>query len=237
MGRITDAELRKRGVSDEDIETARIVQQAQRRSGAKVQQRAVIVGAIQERHSSPPVDLTERQMHKRGSYDQAALLLDQQAMQESSPERAERAREASRAAKELSSSQQIEFDFFGGGNVSIAFQYQSTIRQRLVNSGVSRAQQHLAASVLWEICCHLSWQSYECSKTAGELCQIADVETAAMARTLALLEQVGAIVRVKKGRGKVITVTPEGAYRGNIHHHGKAVERYRLDVIDGGKTD
>jgi hypothetical protein len=34
---------------------------------------------------------------------------------------------------------------------------------------------------------------------------------------------------------KVITVTPEGAFRGNIHNHGQAVERYKLDVIYGGK--
>ena len=54
-----------------------------------------------------------------------------------------------------------------------------------------------------------------------------------MARALDLLAQVGAIHRVKRVRGKVITVTPEGA-RGNINEHGKAVERFKLDVIKGG---
>jgi len=39
---------------------------------------------------------------------------------------------------------------------------------------------------------------------------------------------------VKRGQVKVITVTPEGAFRGNIHNHAQAVERYKLDVIDGG---
>jgi hypothetical protein len=33
-----------------------------------------------------------------------------------------------------------------------------------------------------------------------------------------------------------ITVTPEGAFRGNVNAHGQAVERYKLDVIDGGKA-
>ena len=56
-----------------------------------------------------------------------------------------------------------------------------------------------------------------------------------MARCLDLLERVGAIRRVKQGRSKAITVTPEGAFRGNVQMHGQAVERYRLEVIDGGK--
>ena len=58
-----------------------------------------------------------------------------------------------------------------------------------------------------------------------------------MADTLKLLEDVGAIRRVKRGRTKVITVTPEGAFRGNVNEHGKTVERYRLDVIEGGRGD
>ncbi|MFE1423940.1 hypothetical protein ACFW8D_34790, partial [[Kitasatospora] papulosa] len=59
-------------------------------------------------------------------------------------------------------------------------------------------------------------------------------DKAQMARALDLLEKVGAIHRVKRGRVKVITVTPEGAFRGNVNNHAKAVERFRLDVIDGG---
>jgi hypothetical protein len=31
------------------------------------------------------------------------------------------------------------------------------------------------------------------------------------------------------------TVTPEAAFRGNIHHHAKAVEKFKLDVIEGEK--
>ena len=48
----------------------------------------VIVGAVQQRQKhnpNPPTSLTDRAMRKRGTYDQAALLLDQQALQESSP--------------------------------------------------------------------------------------------------------------------------------------------------------
>ena len=177
MPRATIHELRRSGVSQEDIELAKATQAAQRRNGAPVQSIAVLVGAAQPRqrpNPNPLTDLTDRALRRRGAYDQAALLADQQALQESS---------------------------------------------------------------LWSICRHLSWQSYECSKTAADLCEITRTDKAQMARALDLLEQVGAIRRVKRGRTKIITVTPEGAFRGNVNHHGQAVERYRLDVIEGGKTD
>lgn len=251
MSRIPLRELRRMGVSQEDIDLALSTQAAQRRNGSPVQSVAVLVGAVPPRHhrperpadarlggpASPPVDLTERALRRRGTYDQAALLLDQQALQESSPERAERARTAAQTAKELGAAQQIEFDFFGGGNVSIAFQYQDAITERLRSSGRTVAQQLQAQAVLWQITRHLGWQTYECAKTAADLCEITQIKPPHMADTLKLLEDVGAIRRVKHGRTKIITVTPEGAFRGNVNAHGQAVERYRLDVIEGGKTD
>ena len=239
MSRIPIYKLRRMGVSAEDIEAAKITQLAQRRTGSPVQSIGVIVGAVEQRprtNLNPPTDLTARAMRKRGTYDQAALLLDQQALQESSPERAEKAREAAKAAKELSAAQQVEFDFFGG-NVSIAFQYQDAVTERLRNSGEPLAKQHQALAVLWQITRYLAWQSYECTKTAADLCDLTGIEKARMARVLDLLEQVGAIRRVKRGRTKVIAVTPEGAFRGNINKHAEAVERYKLDVIQGGKAD
>ena len=239
MSRIPIYELRRMGVSAEDIEAAKITQLAQRRTGSPVQSIGVIVGAVEQRprtNLNPPTDLTARAMRKRGTYDQAALLLDQQALQESSPERAEKAREAAKAAKELSAAQQVEFDFFGG-NVSIAFQYQDAVTERLRNSGQSLAKQHQALAVLWQITRYLGWQNYECTKTAADLCEISQIKPSHMADTLKLLEEVGAIQRVKRGRTKIITVTPEGAFRGNVHNHAQAVERYKLDVIDGGKSE
>ena len=239
MSRIPIHELRRMGVSAEDIALAQATQEAQRRSGSPVQSLGVIVGVAQPRSPSnptPPVSLTDRALRKRGTYDQAALLLDQQALQESSPERAEKAREAAKAAKELSAAQQVEFDFFGG-NVSIAFQYQDAVTERLRNSGQSLAKQHQALAVLWQITRYLGWQNYECTKTAADLCEISQIKPSHMADTLKLLEEVGAIQRVKRGRTKIITVTPEGAFRGNVHNHAQAVERYKLDVIDGGKSE
>ena len=238
MPRATIYELRRSGVSQEDIELAKATQQAQRRNGVPVQSIAVLVGAAEsrQRHNpNPPADLTDRALRRRGTYDQAALLLDQQALQESSPERAAMARELAQGAKELSASNQIEFDFFGGGNVSIAFQYQDAVTERLFEAAKTTAQAKEAGMILWVICRHLAWQSYECSKTAADLCEITHTKPPHMANALKLLEEVGAIRRVKRGRNKIITVTPEGAFRGNVNNHAQAVERYRLDVIEGGK--
>lgn len=238
MGRLTISELRRMGVSADDIELAKATQQAQRATGAKVQEIGVIVGMTEPRKpGNPPVSLTDRAMRKRGTYDQAALLADQQALQESSPERAAKAREAAQTLKELSASTRLEFDLLGGGNVSIAFQYHDAVTERLRNSGETLAKQHQAMAVLWQITRYLGWQSYECTKSAAELSELTGITPNHMTPVLQLLETVGAIQRVKKGRSKIITVTPEGAYRGNVNNHAKAVERYKLDVIEGGKSD
>ena len=240
MPKATIHELRRSGVSQEDIELAKATQAAQRRNGAPVQSIAVLVGAAQPRqrpNPNPLTDLTDRALRRRGAYDQAALLADQQALQESSPERALKARQAATTLKELSASNQIEFDFFGGGNVSIAFQYQDAVTERLFEAAKTTAQAKEALSILWIILRNLGWQSYECTKTAADLCEITHTKPPNMASALKLLEEVGAIRRVKRGRTKIITVTPEGAFRGNVNTHAQAVERYRLDVIEGGKSD
>ena len=240
MSRIPIQELRRMGVSKEDIEIAQATQAAQRRNGSPVQSIGVIVGAVQQRarhNPNPPVSLTDRAMRKRGTYDQAALLLDQQALQERSPERAVLARQAAKMAKELSAAQQLEFDFFGGGNVSIAFQYQDAVTERLFTAAKTTAQAYHAQAVLWQICRNLGWQTYECTKTAADLCDLTGITPNNMSPLLDLLEKVGAIHRVKRGRVKIITVTPEGAFRGNVNNHAQAVERFKLDVIEGGKED
>ena len=145
------------------------------------------------------------------------------------------AAQAAQIAKDLSAAKQLEFDFFGGGNVSISFQYQDVVTERLFAAAKTSAQAKEALSILWTICRHLGWQSYECTKTAADLCEITRTDKGDMSRAIDLLEQVGAIHRVKRGRVKIITVTPEGAFRGNVHNHAKAVEKFRLDVIEGGK--
>lgn len=240
MSRVSIQELRRMGVSQEDISIAQATQAAQRRNGSPVQSIGVIVGVVKQRQRTkptPPASLTDKALRQRGRYDQAALLLDQQALQERSPERAATARQAAKVAKELSAAKQLEFVFFGGGNVSIAFQYQDAVTERLFIAAKTPAQAYHAQAVLWQICRNLGWQTYECVKTAADLCEIMRTDKAQMARALDLLEQVGAIHRVKRGRVKVIAVTPEGAFRGNINNHAQAVERFKLDVIEGGKDN
>jgi len=90
------------GVSQDDIETAKVTQFAQRRNGSPVQSIGVIVGAVKPRGKhdlNPPVNLTDRALRKRGTYDQAALLLDQKALQENSPERAMKARKLAKGQR------------------------------------------------------------------------------------------------------------------------------------------
>ena len=68
MGRISLHELRRMGVSAEDIEAAKVTQLAQRRTGSPVQSIGVIVGAVEpRRRTNPnlPADLTDRAMRAR----------------------------------------------------------------------------------------------------------------------------------------------------------------------------
>ena len=93
------------------------------------------------------------------------------------------------------------------------------------------AERDAALATLLLITRHLEWQGYACTKIAADLAEMRGVKPQNMKETLALLERVGAISRVKRGRTKLITVTPEGAFRGKIDNHGEAVERYRAEVI------
>jgi predicted MarR family transcription regulator len=78
---------------------------------------------------------------------------------------------------------------------------------------------------------YLGWQSYSCEKTAADLAEMRGVLKSHMAETLALLEEVGAITRTKRGRTKTITINPEGAFRGDVNRHAEAVDHYRAKVV------
>lgn len=117
------------------------------------------------------------------------------------------------------------------GNVSTGHQYHDAIRDRLMAAPVTPAERAAARSVLLEIVRWLGWQTYECQKNATELRGLLGINSGSMTRTLQLLERVGAITRVKRGQMKIIVVTPEGAYRGDINRHAEAVDRYRAEVL------
>lgn len=230
---ISTAELRRRGYSVEDIELARTVQDAARRAGAPYRTIHEILNHqhAKARPGAAVVDLTARQLRRRGSYGQAALLADQAALAETDPEKAERARFHAAGLAALGKSKQLEFDFFGGRNVSLGHQYIDAVHDRLMKSQVTVGERNAAMATLLLITRHLEWQGYACTKVAADLAEMLGVEKANMARTLALLESIGAINRVKRGRSKVIAVTPEGAFRGDLSKHGEAVARYSAEVV------
>jgi hypothetical protein len=231
---VTAAELRRRGYSDDDIRLAQMTQEANRRAGAPSRTLAEVLAGQQARpRSAAPVeDLTARQLRRRGTYGQAALLVDQAALGERDPARAAQARLLGHGLKAMAERPvQLEFDFFGGGNVSLGHQYIDAVQARLMATNATPAERNAALATLLLITRHLEWQSYVCTKIAADLAEMQGVKRQDMKDTLALLEQVGAIHRVKRGRTKIIAVTPEGAFRGKIDNHGEAVERYRAEVI------
>lgn len=227
------AELRRRGYSDDDIRLAQMTQEAQRRAGAPSRTLAEVLAGkpARSRSNAAVVDLTARQLRRRGSYGQAALIADQAALAETDPERAERARFHAAGLAALGKAKQLEFDFFGGGNVSLGHQYIDAIQSRLMQTDATPAERDAALATLLLITRHLAWQNYTCTKIAADLAEMRGVKPQNMKDTLSLLERVGAISRVKRGRSKVITVTPEGAFRGDLTKHGEAVARYSADVV------
>jgi len=232
---ISVKELRRRGVSGDDIRTAHIVQDAQRRTGSPVHS----IGQIISGKASPatePASLTERQLRKRGRYGAAAMLADQEALTESSTDRALKARHASAILKELANKpQQLEFDFFRG-NWSVSEDFHDTIRDRIHALPLSTARRAMAVTVMAEIIRWLPWQDAACSKTAAEIGDLLRMQIADVSRAIATLEEVGAIRRVKRGRTKLIYVNPEGAYRGRIDNHAAAVDSYRKILTDAGNV-
>jgi hypothetical protein len=230
---VSAKELRRRGVSDENIRIARIVQDAQRRTGSPVHTLAQIIDGHPPAATAPGC-LTKRQLRKRGRYGTAAILADQEALQESDAQRALKARHASAILKELAQKPvQLEFDFFRG-NWSVADAYHDTIRDRIHALPLSPAKRAMAIMVMAEIVRWLPWEDAACSKTAAEMADLLKVCQMDISTALKTLEQVGAIRRVVRGRTKLIYVNPEGAYRGNVNNHADAVDRYSKTIAKAG---
>ena len=227
-------ELRRRGYDDDDIKLALATQEAHRRAGAPYRTLAEILAGkhAQPRPTAEPEDLTARQLRRRGRLGQAALLADQAALTEMDADRAAQVRYHAKGLKALARKpHQIEFDFFGGGNVSLGHQFIDAIQRRLLQTEATPAERDAAMATLLLIVRHLGWQSYSCDKTAADLAEMRGVLKSHMAETFALLEQVGAITRTKRGRTKIITINPEGAFRGDVNRHAEAVDRYRAEIV------
>lgn len=223
--------MHRLGFTDEQISAGLIQQAAQYRDGQGLRPlHAILTGRGTANHG-PLAELAPRQLSRRGRYGQAALLADQQALQEKDPQRRAVARDASNALKLLSGRpQQVEFDFFMA-NTSTGHQYLDAMLERLSTDETTAIERAQALATLTIIIRHLGWQTHVCDKSATELAGLLGVHKSTMSRTLNLLEQVGAIRRAKRGRTMVITITPEGAYRGDITRHTEAVDRYKAEVL------
>ena len=225
-------QLRQRGFDRDAITLAKQQQTAERKAGGVVRSIGEIVAGkpARPRPSAPTEDLTTRQLRRRGPYGQAALLADQGALAEQDPVRAVQAREASAKLKELARRPApAEFDFFGG-NVTVGHCFHDTVRDRLKASDATPAERMTAHAVLAEVVRRLGWQTYECTRTASDIAHELGLSPSVVSKTLARLESIGAVARIPRGRSRVITVTPEGAYRGDVNRHAETVDRYRSEV-------
>lgn len=229
----SNRDLRRQGYPQADIDLAERQREAEARQGGTVRSLSEVLAGkpARPRPDAAPTDLTARQLRVRGRYAQAALLTDQEALIEECADRTFEAREIARRLKALARRPvQLEFDFFMA-NTSLGHQYHDAILERLKGTNAPPSTQRTALATLAVIVRWLGWQTFECKKNAAELADLLDMDTAGMARTLALLESVGAITRIKRGQMKIITITPEGAYRGDIKRHAEAVDRYKAEVV------
>ena len=225
--------LRQRGYSAEDITLAKQQQEASRRAGGELRSLHEILSGrpARPRPTSAPEDLTTRQLRRRGRYGQAALLADQEALNEKDLSRANMAREAAATLKDLAiRPTHLEYNIFRG-NVMTGDQYHDAIRNRLMATTATPSERATALAVLQEIKRWLAWQSAICTKSAADLSFLLGFNKVTVSDTLNLLEGIGAIARVKQGRTKVITVTPEGVFRGDLNHHAEVMDRYKAEVV------
>lgn len=231
MGGMGMQALRKMGVSDEDIALAQATQDGQRRAGHPVQPLAEILGLIERRAA-------QRQDAKRSDViKQAVLNLDRPGILPHNSKQVPRARAKGDTPIVHEEAQlQLEFDFRKGGNMGMGHEYFDAITQRLAQHPITPAQRLSAIAALHFIGRHLEWEYHSCTKMASELADYMGIKPQQMSRILKLLEDVGAIYRVKAGTEKAIVVSPEGIWRGKFENHAAAVQRFKLEVIDGGKA-
>jgi hypothetical protein len=86
--------------------------------------------------------------------------------------------------------------------------------------------------VLWEIIRWLEWENPVCRYNATQISKLLKISPGPMGRFLKILEspEIGAIVRKRVGRVMVILVNPEGAWRGYLDNHPKALAHFRAQV-------
>lgn len=85
-----------------------------------------------------------------------------------------------------------------------------------------------ALEVLWGLVRHVEYGNPECTFGKQEdLAMWLEMHPQQVSRGLGVLEQIGAITRIKDGNRKRVLITPQGVYRGKLQDHPKVVEGYQ----------
>ena len=115
--------------------------------------------------------------------------------------------------------------------VRIFHDYHDKIRDKFKKLDITFDERMACVVVLSEICQSLKYESYDCGKYIDEISSILCIEISEARKIIEMLENVRAITVIKRGQTKVITVSPEGAYRGDLNHHAEVMDRYKAEVV------
>jgi len=193
-------------------------------------------------------ELLKKQLGRAADLPEAAAaILNRAALDHNRSEQARAdLREAAIVARVHSEAVQLEFDFWGGYYMT-ADDYVDAVIERLKaaeQSGlpwrkgrpVTRANRSMALSVLLTCMRGTDFVGFEVKYNADQLADKTGLLKSDVSLCLNLLEAVGAIHRIKRGRTKSIAISPEGVYRGPIKDrqtHQGLVRRFKAEVIDG----
>jgi hypothetical protein len=227
--------------SQGDLDLFRLQQDLERRAGGRPRTIPEIAAGMPQHGSAASgrdqrvraalADLTTHQLRRRGPRGRVALRLDQDALTEPDPEIKAVLRDASSKVKAIPDKPaQIAFDLLGGGNRMLGNQYVDSILSGLDGTGFSLARKQRDLAMLIRVWRWIRFGTYECFKNAAELAAEAGLDPAHMSETLKDLESIGAIRRVKRGRVKIIVVTPEGLYCGMLNRHDLIRGLYLMEV-------
>lgn len=227
MARVSRKEWHRRGVDDDTLALAEATRQQQARLGLPIQSLTEIVTGKPAPKPTPREDLTVRQLRKHGDVGGAAVLLDRAAVAERDLIVQAELRQMSRRAKEIARKpEQLQFNFWKG-NVSVGIEYWDTIRDRINALDLSAAKRMTITGVWAELIRHLRFGTSEVGMKAATLAELLKLRPIDVSMALTVLEEIGAIYRVKAGREKVIHINPEGAFRGNLRDgHAAAVKEF-----------
>jgi hypothetical protein len=219
--------LKQQGVADDDLQLAMATQESQRRLGSGAQSlEDILAGRAAPKPRRSGVDvvpLSDRQMRRRGLPGQAALVAFQAAEHSDDPEQK---RQCLKAAEILRAATrgpvQLEFNFFKE-NWSVSSEYLDAVMTRLQG----KPHELEAWKVLVGLMRFVDKHDPECKfGTQEKLAGYVGMRRQHVTRALSLLEAVGAIRRVKEGRGTRVYINPEGIYRGDMNKHAETVAKF-----------